>query len=75
MKTTLLKGLIALIAITTATSAYAGVSSDLDTLGSNAESVRRANKLESRSKIAIVQNRSVNRHWRTQARSLRAILT
>lgn len=66
MKATLLKGLFAVLAITTATSAYAAVSSDLETLGSNAESVRRANKLESRSKIAIVQNRSVNRHWRIE---------
>jgi len=66
MKTTLLKGLFALLAITTAAPAFASVSNDLETLGTNAESVRRANKLESRSKIAIVQNRSVDRHWRLE---------
>lgn len=67
MKAPLLKSLIALLAITTAaSSAFAGVSSDLETLGTNAESVRRANRLESRSKIAIVQNRSVDRHWRLE---------
>ena len=66
MKATLLKGLLAALAITTAVPAFAGVSSDLETLGSNAESVRRANKLESRSKIAIVQNRSVSRKWRVE---------
>lgn len=66
MKATLLKGLFALLAITTAAPAFASVSNDLESLGTNAESVRRANKLESRSKIAIVQNRSVDRHWRLE---------
>jgi outer membrane beta-barrel protein len=66
MKSSIVKGLLALLAITVATSARASVSHDLETLGTNAESIRRANKLESRSRIAIVQNRSVDRHWRLE---------
>jgi outer membrane immunogenic protein len=66
MKSSIVKGLLAVLAITLSAQAHALVSSDLESLGSNAESVRRANKLESRAKIAIVQNRTVDRHWRLE---------
>jgi outer membrane immunogenic protein len=66
MKTSLAKGLLALVLVCMGAQANAGVSSDLDSLGTNAESIRRANKLESRSRIAIVQNRTVDRHWRVE---------
>lgn len=69
MKPTLLKGLLFALAITTTAQAHASVSSDLDSLGTNAESIKRANRLESRSRVAIVQNRSVDRHWRFEVGS------
>ena len=66
MKRSNFKGLLAVLAVAFSAHAHAAVSTDLDSLGTNAESVRRANKLESRTQIAIVQNRSVDRHWRIE---------
>jgi len=66
MKSYLMKTVLVVLALGLTSQAFADVSSDLESLGTNAESVRRANKLESRSKIAIVQNRSVDRHWRLE---------
>lgn len=54
----------AIVASLVAVSAHAQVSKDLQSLGSNRDVVRRAEKLESRSRIAIVQNRTVPRDWR-----------
>ncbi|MES2963922.1 MAG: outer membrane beta-barrel domain-containing protein [Bdellovibrionota bacterium] len=44
----------------------ANVSSDMESLGSNKDIVNRANRLESRSRIAIVQNRAVDRRMRLE---------
>lgn len=70
MKTAVLKHLFSVLALASvasfASQARATVSDDLSSLGSNAESVKRANRLESRSRIAIVQNRTVDRHWRLE---------
>jgi len=38
----------------------------MESLGTNKESIERANKLESRARIAIVQNRAVDRHMRLE---------
>lgn len=65
MKTQLFKTLaVALTLVSLCSNAKANVTQDLNSLGSNAESVKRANRLESRSRIAIVQNRTVDRHMR-----------
>ncbi len=67
MKSTLVKGLVAVLALASlASQAHATVSDDLSSLGTNAESIKRANRLESRSRVAIVQNRTVDRHWRIE---------
>lgn len=66
MKTQLAKVAATLALLVSASNAFATVSTDMQSLGSNAESVKRANRLESRSRIAIVQNRSVDRHWRLE---------
>ncbi|MEK7357686.1 MAG: outer membrane beta-barrel domain-containing protein [Bdellovibrionota bacterium] len=64
MKNQLATLVLAIAALTT--QAQAAVSSDLETLGSNQEIVKRANRLESRSRIAIVQNRAVDRRMRLE---------
>lgn len=56
--------LFAIVAMTT--QSQAAVSSDLESLGSNKEIKNRANRLESRSRIAIVQNRAVDRNMRLE---------
>lgn len=51
-----------------ATHAFAGtVSNELDSLGSNSQSIERASRLESRTRLGIVQGRAVNRRWRIEA--------
>jgi outer membrane immunogenic protein len=58
---------LSLIAIATlGSSAHAAVSDDMNSLGSNAESKKRAARLENRSRISLVQNRSVKRDWRLE---------
>lgn len=60
-------GLVAVAALTILSSkAHAQVSKDLNSLGSNEEIVKRANRLESRSRVSIVQNRLVKRNWRLE---------
>ncbi len=67
MKTMIVKGLVTVLALASiASQARASVSDDLSSLGTNAESVKRAGRLESRSRVAIVQNRTVDRHWRLE---------
>lgn len=46
--------------------AQAAVSDDMNSLGSNAESKKRAARLENRSRVSLVQNRSVKRDWRLE---------
>jgi outer membrane beta-barrel protein len=61
-------GLIALTLATlfAATSAMATVSDDLENLGSNQDVNSRADSLDSRTRIGIVQNRTVSRNWRLE---------
>jgi len=59
--------LIAAAALTLlASGAHAQVSKDLESLGSNRDVNKRAARLESRSRVAIVQNRTVKRNWRPE---------
>ncbi len=59
--------LIAAAALTVlASGAQAQVSQDLKSLGSNKDVNKRAASLESRSRVAIVQNRTVKRDWRPE---------
>lgn len=68
MKTT--NAIFAALALVSATvfslGTQAAVSSDLESLGSNRDIVKRANKLESRTRVAIVQNRAVDRYTRLE---------
>jgi outer membrane immunogenic protein len=58
-------GLIAIIFLSLmASGANAQVSKELSTLGSNKDVSKRASSLESRSRVAIVQGRTVPRDWR-----------
>ena len=45
---------------------HADTSSDLDSLGSNRQIVRRAQALESQSRVGVVQGRTVDRNWRLE---------
>lgn len=47
-----------------ALSSHASVSSDMDGLGGNKELIRRARALDPKNKVAVVQNRSVDRNFR-----------
>lgn len=47
--------------------AHADTSSELESLGNNEKIVRRANQLDSRSRVGIVQGRTVPRNWRLEA--------
>ena len=62
-------GLAALVA-TTSLAANAGTSDELESLGSNQNVRERAAKLESRSRVGIVQNRTVDRNWRLEVGTL-----
>jgi outer membrane beta-barrel protein len=58
-------GLLAVIVLSLiASGANAQVSKELSNLGSNSDVKRRASALESRSRVAIVQGRTVKRDWR-----------
>lgn len=67
MKTTLIQKLIlsSLLALTSLP-AFADVSGELDSLGSNEAIVRRANQINSRTRVGVVQGRSVPRNWRLE---------
>lgn len=58
-------GLVALAMMQT-TVARAEVSDELDGLGSSKQAAERAARLESRTRIGIVQGRAVDRHWRVE---------
>lgn len=49
-----------------ASHAYGDVSSDLEALGTNRQVNERASRLESRTRMAIVQGRAVDRNWRLE---------
>ncbi len=58
---------LSLVTIATlGSAAHAAVSDDMNSLGSNADSKKRAAKLENRSRVSLVQNRSVKRDWRLE---------
>ena len=64
MKKSLSFILVAAMTVLSFQAKAAGVSQDLETLGSNKDINDRASRLETRSRMAIVQNRAVDRHWR-----------
>lgn len=57
-----------LVALTTLASlaSQASLSESLESLGSDKESLKRAERLETRSRVSIVQNRTVPRDWRVE---------
>lgn len=57
---------VASLAVAAALPAFADVSKDLASLGSNEAIVRRANQLDSRTRVSVVQGRTVPRNWRLE---------
>lgn len=67
MKQSLKLMTLSLLAVATlGSAAQAAVSDDMSSLGSNADSKKRAARLENRSRVSLVQNRSVKRDWRLE---------
>lgn len=65
-KISVLKYSFVFVAMFAAAMAQANVSKNLENLGSNDEVVRRANRVSPRSRVGIVQNRTVKRDWRLE---------
>jgi len=54
------------LALVAASHAYGDVSSELEALGSSGQVRERASRLESRTRVSIVQGRAVDRNWRLE---------